>query len=294
MKKSGKIILFLLVLAAVAGGAAYTLTRPPGAIVLTGIVTTDAVIVSPEIQGRLQQLLVKEGDAVTNGELLAVIQPQEQQANMAFFTSSQQQTTADLAQAQADLENARLNFERIQGLYSNNVESAQVFDQARTAYQFAGARVESVQKQIQAAGAQMEKAAVQLGHTKISAPVAGIVDKRAALQGEVVNPGQAIVTLINQDDLWVRADMEETYAGQISVGTKLTVKLPSGASREGTVFYRSVDADYATQRDVSRTKRDIKTFEIRLRCDNADRALAVGMTAYVTLPVAKSPSAVKP
>ena len=118
MKKSSKIILFLLVLAAVAGGVAYTLTRPPGAIVLTGIVTTDEVIVSPQIQGRLQQLLVKEGDAVTNGELLAVIQPQEQQANMAFFTSSQQQTTADLAQAQADLENARLNFERIQGLYS--------------------------------------------------------------------------------------------------------------------------------------------------------------------------------
>jgi HlyD family secretion protein len=51
------------------------------------------------------------------------------------------------------------------------------------------------------------------------------------------------------------------------------------------VFYRSVDADYATQRDVSRTERDIKTFEIRLRCDNHDRRLAVGMTAYVTLPL---------
>jgi HlyD family secretion protein len=46
-----------------------------------------------------------------------------------------------------------------------------------------------------------------------------------------------------------------------------------------------VDADYATQRDVSRTKRDIKTFEVRLRCDNSDRALAVGMTAYVILPL---------
>jgi HlyD family secretion protein len=46
-----------------------------------------------------------------------------------------------------------------------------------------------------------------------------------------------------------------------------------------------VDAEYATQRDVSRTKRDIKTFEIRLRCDNRDRRLAVGMSAYVTLPV---------
>ena len=313
MKKSSKVILFLLVLAAAADGVAYTLTRPPGAIVLTGIVTTDAVIVSPEILGRLQQLFVKEGDTVTNGQLLAVIQPQEQQANMAFFTSSQQQTTADLAQAkagfaqakadfaqaQADLENARLNFERIGGLYSNKVESLQAFDQARTTFESgqarvesaksgvasASARVESAQNQIQGADAQKEKAAVQLDRTKITSPAAGIVDKRAALQGEVVNPGQAIVTLINQDDLWVRADVEETYAEKIPTGTKLQVKLPSGATREGTVFYRSVDADYATQRDVSRTKRDIKTFQIRLRCDNADRALAVGMTAYVELPL---------
>ena len=52
-------------------------------------------------------------------------------------------------------------------------------------------------------------------------------------------------------------------------------------------FYRGVDADYATQRDVSRTKRDIKTFEIRLRCDNEDRSLAVGMTAYVLLTLGK-------
>ena len=54
----------------------------------------------------------------------------------------------------------------------------------------------------------------------------------------------------------------------------------------GTIIFRGVDADYASQRDVSRTKRDIKTFEVRLRCDNRDRVLAVGMTAYVVLPFA--------
>jgi HlyD family secretion protein len=217
--------------------------------------------------------------------LLAEIQPQEQEANAAYYTSSEQQSTADLAQAQADLENARLNYERIQGLYSNNVESVQAYDQARTVADAARARVESLNKQIQAAAAQKEKAAVQLGYTKIFAPVSGVVDTRAALQGEVVNPGQAIVTLIDPDDLWVRADVEETYIDRIRLGDKLQVKLPSGATREGTIFYRSVDADYATQRDVSRTKRDIKTFEMRLRCDNSDRALAVGMTAYVSLPL---------
>jgi HlyD family secretion protein len=277
----------LIVLIAIGVGIYYFNTRPPNAIVLTGIVTTDEVIVSAEIQGRLQQLFVQEGDMVTNGELLAQIQPEQYQADMDFYDSSIQQASADLAQARADAENARLNFERIGGLYSNNVESIQTFDQARTTYEGTRAKVESVEKQIQGVSAQKDKAQVYLNYTEVHAPTNGIVDTRAALQGEVVNPGQAIVTLINQDDLWVRADVEETYIDRIHLGDKLQVRLPSGATREGTVYYRSVDADYATQRDVSRSKRDIKTFEIRLHCDNSDRSLAVGMTAYVDLPLKK-------
>ena len=65
----------------------------------------------------------------------------------------------------------------------------------------------------------------------------------------------------------------------------MQIRLPSGDVREGTVYYRAADAGFATQRDVSRTKRDIKTFEVRMRADNKDRRLAVGMTAYVLLPV---------
>jgi RND family efflux transporter MFP subunit len=277
--------IFVLILGGLAGWVYYSTTRPPGAMVLTGIVTTDEVIVSPEIQGRLQQLLVKEGDSVTNGQLLGVIQPQTQKADVAFYASGEQQLSAQIAQAKADLENARLTFQREDALFKQGAESAQGFDQARTTYDGLTARVEALEKQAKAAAAQSEKAAVQLGYTEIHAPANGIVDTRAALQGEVVNPGQAIVTLINQDDLWVRADVEETYIDRIHLGDKFQVRLPSGAEREGTVFYRGVDADFATQRDVSRTKRDIKTFTIRLRCDNRDRGLAVGMTASVLLPL---------
>ena len=326
MKKIRLPVIILLV-ALVAGAIYYATTRQTSDIVLTGIVTTDEVIVSSQMRGRLAQLLVGEGDTVTNQQLLALIQPQAQLADIAFYSSSEQQTTADLdqahadaaqsqadfiqaqanlTQAQADAENAQLNFARIQQLYTNNVESIQSFDQARTAYDSAAARVaaaraqvgsararvdssqariESVAKQMQATAAQTQKANVYLDYTRIFAPTNGIVDTRVALSGEVVNPGQAIVTLINQDDLWVRADVEETYIDQIRLGDVMTVRLPSGVTRQGTVFYRSVDADYATQRDVSRTKRDIRTFEIRLRCDNQDRRLAVGMTAYVTLPL---------
>ena len=103
--------------------------------------------------------------------------------------------------------------------------------------------------------------------------------------GEIVTPGQPLVTLINPDDLWVRVDVEESYIDRVRIGDGLTVRLPSGVERPGTVFYRGVDASLATQRDVSRTTRDIKTFEVRLRVDNRDRRLAVGMTAYVSLPV---------
>jgi HlyD family secretion protein len=313
MKRKIRIILVTLVL--LAGIVYYALQNRAHDIVITGIVTTDSVIVSSEIQGRLQQLLVKEGDTVKHGQLLAVIQPQEWKADMAYYQSQQSQTSnqisqaeanlasaqAQVVQAQADLENDHLNFNRIQDLFQKGVESAQSADQARTTFDGAKARVDSLEKQVMAAqaavqashdqlaatGAQTDKAQVRLDYTEVHAPIDGIVDVRAALQGEVVNPGQGIVTLINPDDLWVRADVEEGYVSRFHIGDKLKVTLPSGDVREGTVFFRGVDADYATQRDVNRSKRDIKTFEIRLRCDNSDRSLALGMTAYVTLPLAK-------
>ena len=347
MKRRLIVVAAILVLV-IAAGIAYRMLRNPDSITLTGIVTTDEVRVGSQVQGRLQKLLVREGDVVKKGELLAVIQPQELQADRSFYASSEQATAeqvaqarADLAfqrsqtreqirqgqanlamteaqvkQAQADLEFARLSFERAKALREGNISSQQDYDQARTTYASAQARVASFQQQVQAsqaalalaqsnadqvkarsaalaasekqlaaAGAQTAKADVLLGYTEIHAPIDGVVDVRAALEGEVVTPAQAVLTLVNPDDLWVRVDIEESYIDRIHLGDTLTVRLPFGATREGTVFFRGVDADYATQRDVSRTKRDIKTFEVRLRCDNRDRALALGMTAYVPLPL---------
>jgi multidrug resistance efflux pump len=325
----------ILPLAAVLVLAAFYLSnRRPNRLVLTGIVTTDDVIVSSEIQGRLQHLSVNQGDTVRQGDLLGRIEPQELDAGLAYYDHSMREAEDDLrfqqtqtdqqirqaqanldsaraqtVQAEADLENASLAFKRETALVHNGADSQQAFDQARTSFDGAKAHADAVRQQaraaeaalamarsqedqvagraaaLAAAEAQRRKAAVQLGYTEIRAPIGGTVDVRAALQGEVVAPGQAIVTLIDPEDLWVRADVEESYVDKVLLGERMTVRLPSGGEREGTVFYRGVDADYATQRDVSRTKRDIKTFEIRLRCDNRDRALAVGMTAYVLLPL---------
>jgi HlyD family secretion protein len=317
-------------------------------LVLTGIVTTDSVSVGPEVAGRITRLLVREGDLVKSGQLLAVIEPAELRADRAFYAHSAEAATAQVkesqaaleyqehqttdqiqqananlaasiaqrAQAAADLENARLIYERNRDLSKQGVAAQQDLDQSRTAFDAAQARLEAATKQVDAQRAalalatsgasqvaqrrsqvanseqqraaaydQRAKADVRLGYTEVHAPMEGIVDVRAALLGEVVNAGQPIVTLINPDDLWARIDVEESYIDQIRLSDRLAVRLPSGVEHSGTVFFRGLDASFATQRDVSRTKRDVKTFEVRLRVDNSDRSLAVGMTVYVPIRV---------
>ena len=326
---------------------AVVIATRPGQLVLTGIVTTNDVIVSPQVSAQLSKLLVKEGDTVQVNQLIAVLSPDELRADQAYAAQSerglgnqvdvseaalryQERQTADqikqaeanvaaaVAQQQeaaANLNIAKLSLTRSEAMLKAGAISTQDQDQARTNFAVATARVDATSKQVEsaraalslaqsaaeqvavrrggvlaaerekaAARAQTTKADVRLAYSEIRAPIAGVVDVAAARAGEIVGPGQPIVTLVNPDDLWVRADVEESYIDGIKLGDSLTVRLPSGDTRRGAVFFRGVDAAFATQRDVSRTKRDIKTFEIRIRVDNKDRRLATGMTAYVLLP----------
>ncbi|HLH31799.1 MAG TPA: efflux RND transporter periplasmic adaptor subunit [Terriglobia bacterium] len=338
----------LIIVLGVAGAIYYSMHQPPGPLVLTGIVTTEDVIVAPQVGGQIGQLLVKEGDQIQKNQLVALMTTDELKANREFYIrqveSAQSQigeneaglryqerqtedqiqqaqaalatAVAQVGQAKAAFENAKIVLDRTQKLSKEGVAPVQQLDTAQTSFDGAKAQLDAAEKQVEVqraalavANANAEQVAVQqnrlrttqrqrdvmtaqqkiadvrLGYSEVRSPVDGIVDVRASREGEVLNPGQAIITLINPDDLWIRADIEETYIDRIRLGDQLKVRLPSGEERMGTVFYRAMDAGFATQRDVSRTKRDIKTFEIRLRVDNKDRRLAVGMTTYVELPV---------
>ena len=310
---SRKLTLALVVLAAASTAGWLEVRRAgPADLVLTGVVTTNDLIVSSQVGGRVSRLIVGEGDSVTPNQVIATLEPGELQADRAFYARSAEAMAAQVeasraelaaavaqdSEARANLANAQRMFDRQQTLLAAGGVTEQELDASRTSLTVARARAEAAERQFAnrqsaltagqqqqaAASAQTTKANVRLTYTEITAPSAGVVDVRAARVGEVVTAGQPIVTLVDPDSLWVRADIEETYIDRIRLGDTLTVRLPSGAERRGTVIYRGVDADFATQRDVSRTKRDIKTFEIRLRVDNADRRLAVGMTSYVLVP----------
>jgi HlyD family secretion protein len=326
----------------------YLATTPRGnEIPLTGIVTGNDVIVSPQLAGRMIHLAVDEGSEVHKGDLIAELDPAEliaardsataniraleAKVNSAQSTRgwTDDQTSAALRQAEATLTSTRSQlvqaqanlwrdqqtYKREQGLFDGGVASAQDRDLADAAVRASDAAVKSLEDQVRASEAQVAVARanrkqldvqqsdlaatraqllqaraeettadVRLGYMKIYAPLDGIVSVRAARQGEVLQAGEPIVTILDIDHLWVQADVEESYIDSVQINQRLKIQLPSGNTLEGAVIFKGVENNFATQRDVSRTKRDIKTFSIKVAVPNSGRRLISGLTATVFLP----------
>lgn len=287
----------VLALSGIAWSLVSARTAP---LVLTGIVTTDDVVVSPQVPGQVDSIAVTEGDSVVRGQLIAVIRPDEFRADQAYYAHTadaaagqlvqgeaalrlqEEQNGAEIRQAEAalaaaeaqlreaeaDAGNAKKAFDRAQALTKGGATSEQELDQARTTAMVTQARVAATEKQVEAqraalaiarsnaqqivmrrgqlesiraqqaaAVAQRTKADVKLAWTEVRAPVNGIVDVRAIRAGEYVAPGQAIVSLVDPDALWIRADVEESYIDRVRIGDSLTVRLPSGEERRGVIFF---------------------------------------------------------
>lgn len=148
--------------------------------------------------------------------------------------------------------------------------------------------VDGIRAQIDQAQAQLANVDAQLAEMTVAAPIAGVVSLQVARAGEVVRPGDPIVTLVDLDDTWVRAEVEESYAGGVAIGDTLDVELASGERRTGRVTFIAPEAGFATSRDVSRVKRDVRTFAIKVALPNDGRRLHAGMTAFVLLPTPTS------
>jgi multidrug resistance efflux pump len=313
-------------------------------LVLIGTVDSNQVIVSAQVEGRIQKLLVDEGAPVKAGDLIAVLDPSELQtqeaaaaaniASMQHKVSEMQHTErstsgstssdvanaramlssarAQLSQAKATLDRTESDSRRMIELAKAGVQSDQERVQAETNLQAAKATVQAQEELVRAAQAslnsaiartqqadaakstvqsteadlknaiaQKNQAAVRLGYTNVCAPVTGTVSVRAARQGEVVNIGAPIVTIVDLTDTWARAAIPETYADHIGYGDVLRVRMPGGTIASGKVFFKGVESDFATQRDVGRRKRDIRTIVLKIRLDNPKGAYVPGMTAEV-------------
>jgi len=189
------------------------------------------------------------------------------------------QSDQERVQAETNLQAAKANLQAQQELVKAaqaNLNSAIARTQQANA---AKSNVQATEADLKNAIAQKNQAAVRLGYTNVYAPVTGTVSVRAARQGEVVNIGAPIVTIVDLTDTWARAAIPETYADHIGYGDVLRVRMPGGTIISGKVFFKGVEGDFATQRDVSRRKRDIRTIVLKVRLDNPKGAFVPGMTA---------------
>ena len=223
---------------------------------------------------------------------------------------------ASLLQAQANLEHQQADTERTVALAKQGIMSTQASDEAVASLKAYEAAVDTAKHNVAAAAASLEQArahelqaaaaartvastreqlqnakalsdqaAVELGYSKVYAPVTGKVNVWAARQGEVVSPGTPIVTIMDLTQTWVYAPIPETQADAVKLGDTLRVAMPSGAPVEGKVIAKSAEADFATQRDINGgRKRDIKTVRLKLLIDNPGEKFVPGMTADVYIP----------
>lgn len=344
MSARNRFFILLGIIFVIAAGYYYFSADHSRDLVLIGTVDANQVIVSAQVQGRIQKLLVDEGTPVKSGDLIAVLDPSELQAQESAATatiaslkqkvaemehterSTSGSTSSDVANAaakvssaKAQLMQAKATLDRIESdsrrmiaLAKEGIASDQERVQAETNLQVAQATVQAQQDLVTAAEADLKaaqartyqanaakstvaateadlknaialknQAAVRLGYTNVYAPVNGTVSVRAARQGEVVNIGAPIVTIVDLNDTWARVAIPETYADHIGYGDVLRVRLPGGTITSGKVFFKGVEGDFATQRDVSRRKRDIKTIALKVRLDNPKGAYVPGMTAEV-------------
>ena len=153
----------------------------------------------PEFGGRLNQILVKEGQEVEKGTLLAVIDDAGLQDQ--------------LDQMKLQLQLAKTTFERTQRLWDQKIGSEMMYLEAKT-------RFKSQQKQV----AQMRN---QLSKTKVYAPFSGVIDEIIARKGSALAPGiTPIMRIVNLDNMYVESDVPENYLANITKGSFAKVSIP--------------------------------------------------------------------
>jgi len=220
------------------------------------------VSVSTKILGRIIQLYVDEGDTVKQGQLLVELDSSDILAEKEHSISLKEQAIAMKSQSVAKLnydeENIKVlkinlakaqdDYNRAEEQFKGQVITQEQHDHIKKAYEAAQAQYDAALKQIDVTKTQIESASktidvaqkqidmvnAKLSNTKIFAPMNGIIAKRWLLPGDVVQPGQSIVTISNEDSLWVIVYIEETKLSNLHLNQKAIFNIDAFP---GVTFY---------------------------------------------------------
>jgi RND family efflux transporter MFP subunit len=241
---------------------------------LIGAATVQAV---PKINGRLETVNVKLGDAVRRGQIIAKVEDREIQEQVRQAEAQFNVSRATIRQREADLKLAQTNLERNRSLLERELLPRQTFDDTEARYQAALAQVDLSRAQFEQAKSRLDELQINLANTVIASPVDGFVGKRFLDPGAFVGPNSPVASLVDIRTVRMVANLVEKDVKRVTPGTHADVEVDAfpGETFAGRVSRVAPVFDPAT-----------RTAEMEIEVPNPGFRLKPGMYARVQLTVA--------
>ncbi len=200
------------------------------------LLAAEQIEIRAEVGGLVRKILFEEGQRVAQDELLFQLDDDELQRQLAA-------SKAALEAAQADLTNARWNYERMRGLREDGVAAIEEFKQARDRYNALSSRVDRL-------SAELELVQEKIEDTRVRAPSSGGMSRHFVDVGDFVDIGDALATLYRSDPVELAFWLPEAYAGQLAVGQRVTATSPAYPDEKltGTLSFVSPAVDRQTRK----------------------------------------------
>ncbi|MEF8823145.1 MAG: efflux RND transporter periplasmic adaptor subunit [Desulfohalobiaceae bacterium] len=217
--------------------------------------------ISPQISGKIDSINVREGDSVSEGEVLFELEAREgvAQADLAASRLEEARSRVEISRGEisrieADLALARWRQNKDNKLWKKGhidedslKESERRLEIARAELEAARASLELERQKVASQRQELHRQQVLLGYTNIEAPMDGLVVSREADAGEMVAPERTVVSLIDPDTLQVAARIDESLAGRVQKGQKARIRMRTGRTLSGKVSRIDLVSDPATR-----------------------------------------------
>jgi HlyD family secretion protein len=303
LRKWGKVLLFLLIVAAVVYWLRFSPMPVTSHRVTTGEITAEVMgtgtleakvqtVVSSKIAGRIAQILADQGDMVKEGQVLLRLDDSElkQQVEIARSTlaaanASVERVKSESVRVKAVLDQTLRDHQRNQRLFASRSISDTEIDKSQRALAVAeadqassNAAVLEAQKNVIAAQNTLDYHLARLRDTVIKSPFDGLIVRRDRDTGDVVVPGSSIFLLISTEGMWIRAWVDETEMAKVGLGQPARV-----------VFRSEAERSYAGKvvRLARETDRETRQFIVDVEVNHLPTKWAVGQRAEVFIQAAQ-------
>jgi HlyD family secretion protein len=252
------------------------------------------VDVSANAMGTVTRLAVMEGQRVQQGDLLLEIDPTEYRATVQALEASVNTGLADLRLAEASLEKAQLDFNRISELYQEGLASEEEIQAARTTAKVEEARVEAARHRLSQTRANLEKARHDLQKVTIMAPMTGLITRlnveegENAIMGTLNNPGTVLLTIADMGTMEAVVEVDETEVVQVRLGQAAEVEIDAfpGQDFPGTV------TEIGNSPIRSGGGQQAVDFEVKITLKEAPDTIRPGLSAKARITVARREDAI--